>query len=265
MKLRPQPKKALTRACFGARGTGKTAQVRQWFDAEKPPRLLVWDFKHDPGLDGLGVPVVSIQQLAHAAKAARFQLRYMVDHTRDVQEQFRLFCAIAWVAGNLEMFVDELPEVTKPGRAWPEWRRCVNVGRDYMQGGERKWLAITAAGQRLAETDKSFISNCDIVHVGRLNNPADCREVAGLFGFGLRPEDVAAMPDLHWIEKRADKPGIVRGVLTFGNKATPAKKKKPAAKKAPSGTVPKKAGFAVSGGGSEVAAQPFTSTTGDRS
>lgn len=228
--------KALTRACFGAKGSGKTAQVRKWWEAERPPRWLGWDFKHDPSLEGVGVPVTSLDQLAAAAKAPRFQLRYLVNHTQDVQAQFRLFCVIAWIAGNLEMFVDELPEVTTAARAWPEWRRCVNVGRDYVQGGQRKFLAITAAGQRLAETDKSFISNCDVLHIGRLSNPADCREVAGLFGFGVTPSEVASMPDLHYLEKRADKPGVVRGVLSFGHARAPAAKKKtrkPTSAKAP--------------------------------
>lgn len=227
----PAGPKALTRAAFGARGTGKTAWVRQTIDREKPPRLLVWDFKHDPGLEGIGVPMVSLQQLAIAAKAPAFRLRYMVDHTRDIDAQFKLFCLIAWKAGRLLMFVDELPEVTKANKAPPEWRRCVNVGRDYMDQGERKWLAIMAAGQRFAETDKSFISNCDVLHVGRLANAADCRELASMWG--IQPAEISGMPDLHFLEKRADQRELVRGVLTFGTakKATKKAVKKAAAKK----------------------------------
>lgn len=226
----PAGPKALTRAAFGARGTGKTAWVRQTIDNERPPRLLVWDFKHDPGLEGIGVPVYSLQQLATLAKGATFRLRYMVDHTKDIDAQFKLFCLIAWIAGNLLMFVDELPEVTKAGRAPPEWRRCVNVGRDYVVEGQRKWLAIMAAGQRLAETDKSFISNCDVLHIGRLSNPQDCREVAGLWG--IRPEEITFLPDLHYIEKRADQRELLRGVLSFGvKKVTRKATKKAAAKK----------------------------------
>lgn len=240
----PAGPKALTRAAFGARGTGKTAWVRKTIDAEKPPRLLVWDFKHDPGLEGIGVPIVSLQQLAIAAKAPAFRLRYMVDHTRNVDDQFRLFCLIAWKAGRLLMFVDELPEVTKANKAPAEWRRCVNVGRDYVDQGERKWLAIMAAGQRMAETDKSFISNCDVLHVGRLANAQDCRELAGMWG--IQPAEISGMPDLHFLEKRADQRDLVRGVLSFGVKrarhaANTAKKaaKKATPKKPPLAAPPK--------------------------
>ena len=229
--------KALTRAAFGARGTGKTAWVRQTIERERPPRLIVWDFKHDPGLEGIGHPVYTVAELARLAKGATFRLRFMVDHTQDVHAQFKLFCLVCWIAGNLLMFVDELPEVTQAGRAPPEWRRCVNVGRDYVHEGRRQWLAIIAAGQRLAETDKSFIANLDVLHVGRLGNLADCREVASLF-IGVRPEDVASLPDLHFIEKRADKAGTLRGVLSFGVAKKPAAKKKP--RKATSGKPPPK-------------------------
>jgi hypothetical protein len=219
--------KALTMAAFGARGSGKTAWVRQQIERMKPPRLLVWDFKHDPGLEGVGVPVTTIAQLAKLAKGATFKLRYMVDHTKDVITQFKLFCLVAWVAGCLLMFVDELPEVTKANRAPAEWRRCVNVGRDYRHEGERKWLAIIGAGQRLAETDKSFISNCDVVHCGRLG-PEDARTVGR--AWGLDPKDLIALPDLHWIEKRADSIELARGVLKFRNAAPKDAKKKPAAR-----------------------------------
>lgn len=236
--------KALTMAAFGARGSGKTAWCRQEIErqmrAMKAPRLLVWDFKHDPGLEGVGQPVHRIADLARLAKAPTFRLRYMVDHTQDVIAQFKLFCLVAWVAGCLLMFVDELPEVTTASRAEPEWRRCVNVGRDYMQAGQRKWLAILAAGQRLAETDKSFISNCDVIHLGRLG-AQDARVIATMWG-NIKPDELVALPDLHWIEKRADKIAPERGVLTFGNNAKkPAAKKKPAPittrKKQPKGTL----------------------------
>lgn len=219
--------KALTEAAFGARGTGKTVWCRRRIEEilkqQSAPRLLVWDFKHDPGLEGVGVPVATITDLARLAKAPTFRLRYMVNHTRDVHEQFKLFCLVAWLAGCVLMFVDELPEVTSASRAPAEWRRCVNVGRDYMQGGERKWLWILGAGQRLAETDKSFISNLDVLHCGRLG-AGDARVVAGMWG--TNPQELTALPDLHYWEKRADQVQPVKGVLTFGGD-----KKKPAAKK----------------------------------
>lgn len=211
--------KALTIAVFGGRGTGKTAYVKQEIERHGAPRLLVWDFKNDPSLEGVGVAVTSLPHLINAMKEKTFQLRYQVNHHRDILAQFELFCAAAFEAGCLLMFVDELPEVTSANRAPPAWRRCVNVGRDYRDSkGVRKWLAIIGAGQRPAECDKSFIGNADVVHCGRLGNLADAREMSK--AIGCTPQELVNLPDLHWFEKDSSKPGFSSGVLSFEKKAT---------------------------------------------
>lgn len=216
--------KALTRAAFGARGTGKTAWVKATIAADKPARLAVWDFKHDPSLHDLGTPYASLSECMQAMRGKRFAVRYLVDHTKDVHAQFELFCQAAWVVGDLLVFVDELPEVTKANRAPPAWRRLVNVGREYQHGGKVKRVAIIGAGQRPAECDKTFIANCDVVHCGRLGDFADAAKMARTWGIDQR--ELAALPDLHWIEKRAESPELVRGVLIFRN-GRPVVKAKP--------------------------------------
>jgi hypothetical protein len=228
--------KALAYAIFGARGTGKGAGSRQLIDRViKPPRLMVFDFKNDPGpsMEGVGVPVHSLADLARAAQAPRFRLRYMVRHDGHLSpvDQFEGFCAIAWQAGNLLMWPDELAEVTKANRAPPTWRRCVNVGRDYSVGGVRKWLSILGTSQRPAEVDKSFIANCDVIRTGRLGYLSDAKELAA--GWGCDPRELMHLPDLSWIEKRADKAELTRGVLTFSNAQPAPAKKSSAAKKRP--------------------------------
>lgn len=230
MKARP---KAQLLAAFGARGTGKTAWVRQQLDQLAPPRLIVWDFKHDPALTTLGTAHRELAGLIRAMKAPTFQARYLVDHTKDFQEQFGLFCRAAYLAGNLVMFVDELPEVTKANRAPADWRRCVNVGRDYTGAdGKRRSITIIGAGQRPAECDKSFIANADVLHTGRLSNQADARELAASLGCNFR--ELLALADLEWIERRAGQIDYTRGRLTFAAKKSQAPARpKPAARTSP--------------------------------
>lgn len=219
------PAKAQAVAAFGARGTGKTAWVKQFIRKENPSRLLIWDFKHDPSLKDVGTPCTNLAHMIRACHAETFKLRYLVDHGKDIIAQFDLFCRMAWSAGDLTMFVDELPEVTKANRAPPAWRKCVNVGREYQDGGKIKRLSIIGAGQRPAECDKTFIANCDIVHTGRLGDQSDAKRFAS--SWGCDHAELANLPNLHWVEKRADSPEIVRGVLSFGNeKPTPEKKVK---------------------------------------
>lgn len=216
---------------LGARGTGKTAwMIRQ---CASDARLAVWDFKGDPTLRGIGQRFTDLGAMVRAMAAPKFRVHYVVNHGADIDAQFDLFCRACWLAGNLRMFVAELPEVTRAGRAPPSWRRCVNVGRLY-EGpkGKRLWLSIIAEAQRFAEIDRSVTGNADMIHLGRLGNLSDCKQFGAMWG--IKPGDLATMPDLHWIEKVPDKPGFTRGVLTFGNAA---KKKtappKPALDRAP--------------------------------
>ncbi len=210
--------KALAIAAFGARGTGKTAWVKQQIAAAKPSRLIVWDFKHDPSLRDVGKPFTSLPDFIRAMVAPSFQIRYLVEHAGDVHAKFDLFCKAAWKAGDLLMFVDELPEVTKANKAPQAWRQCVNIGREYRDGGKIKKLSIIGAGQRPAECDKSFIANCDVIHTGRLGDIADAKKMAS--SWGINAADLANLKDLEWIEKRADRPEITRGTLTFAKTPT---------------------------------------------
>jgi hypothetical protein len=229
--MAPKPK-ALGIAAFGARGTGKTTWIVQLLQRTNPPRALVWDFKHDPGLQAFYTPITSIPALIKAASASRFQLRYLVDHTKDVHLQFEWFCRLVWKTGAL-VFVDELPEVTRAGKAPDAWRRIVNIGREY-RGDDGKVHHITyiGAAQRPAEVDKSFISNADVIHAGRLAHVGDAKKLAEFMN--CKYQDLTALADYHWIERRAGQIEPLRGVLPPPKTTAPAKKvaSRPPAKRA---------------------------------
>jgi hypothetical protein len=227
--------KALAIVAFGARGTGKTAWVKQQLRQMAPSRLIVWDYKHDPSLKDLGKPYTDLAQFIAAMSAPTFQLRYLVNHDLPVHDfkhpvtkrktpgQFSLFCMAAFEAGNLTMFPDELGEVTRSNGGPPAWKKCVNVGRDYEIKGIRKALTIIGANQRPAEVDKTFISNCDIIHSGRLGDVAEARKYAA--SWGCDPVELANMADLTWIEVHRGTPGVIHGTLTFGNTKAPPRAK----------------------------------------
>ncbi len=175
---------------------------------------MVWDYKRDSDLADVGQGFEDWPSFVAACKARRFVARYRVSPDHDPHQQFDAFCALAWREGNLTLFVDELAEVTKANKAPPIWRKVVNVGRNYDDG--RKHLNIIAASQRPSEVDKSFLSNCDTVHCGRMGYASDAKLFAGMWG--ISPAELANLPDLAWIEKRADTPGVTRGILTFPKK-----------------------------------------------
>jgi len=212
--------KALTIAAFGARGTGKTAWVKQQIAAARPGRLMVWDYKHDHALNTVGTAFTAWKPFVQACKKPTFQARYLVSPDHDPHEQFQAFCELAWREGNLLMFVDELAEVTKANKAPGAWRKVVNVGRSYDNG--TKAISIIGASQRPAEVDKSFLANCDVIHTGRLGDIADAKRFAA--SFGVEPSELVNLPDLSWVEKRADSPEILRGMLVFSQKSKASKK-----------------------------------------
>lgn len=204
--------KPLMVGLFGARGTGKTTRALQHIRQAKPQRLLVWDFKHDPRLDGSGEVLTDAAALARRMCGASWKLRYLVDHRRSVREQFEHFCGAAWLAGDLTMYVGELAEVTAPGRAPPVWKQCVNVGREYRRAdGRVVGLHIVGDSQRLAECDRSFTGNLDWLWCGRQGNENDAKAAAALLNVPWR--QLLELPDLQYFERKAGGAPATKGVL----------------------------------------------------
>jgi hypothetical protein len=204
--------KALTVGAFGAKGVGKSSWLLAEINAARPPRLITWDYKGDPNLKKLGREFFDMPAFIRAMRGERFSLRYRPTHDKTLDAQFALFCRAAWIHGRLAMFVPELPEVTASNRAPDAWRTCVNVGREYTdRDGAAKAISIFAEGQRIAECDKSFINNLDVMHCGRLGNVADAKAAASKLGCDWR--ELLNMPDFAWIERRAGQLEPTRGTL----------------------------------------------------
>lgn len=209
--------KPLRVGLFGATGTGKSVAARRMLEAWKPARALVWDFKHDPTLAGVGKPCTDLAAVFRAMAAPRWCLRYLVNHDADIKDQFQRFCQAAYLAGDLVLFVDEVPEVSAPGRAPPAWKKIVNTGRQYTRkDGRVVGIAILAAGQRPAECDKSFIANLDVTRSGRLGYEDDARAMGNALGCDWR--QLLALPDLAYIERTAGAVAPTHGTITFGKK-----------------------------------------------
>lgn len=204
--------KALMVGAFGGRGTGKTTWVKWWLKTSKSKRVVIWDYKHDPKLEGFGVAYQTLGEVIKAMKAKTFCIRYLVEREKK-HEMFDLFCKACWHASNLTMFVDELPEVTRANKAPEAWRTCVNVGREYKLDGKDCALTIVIAAQRPAECDKSTIGNCDVIHSGRVRgNDADVLAVE----LGCKADDLVKLPDFHFLEIGPGDMGVPRrGEMTL--------------------------------------------------
>lgn len=180
-------REAFVAAILGSTESGKSTYVKQTLARRIPPRLLVWDHKHEyrPGGDGcdhLGKLLPRIRsierlgELAAALEAAgprgKFAIAFCPSGIPEVRvDQFNAICAMALLAGDLLLVVEELKFVTRPTFAPPWWAELTGTGRD--QG-----VRVIATSQRPAAIDKDFLGNCTLIHTGRLSFSDDVDVVA---------------------------------------------------------------------------------------
>jgi hypothetical protein len=191
----------------GSRGSGKSGwTIQQTAGAD---RLLVWDSVGEWSRAGLVQPAASLTQL-HAvldfADPGPFRIGYTGPIT---DEHFEVFCRLAmpWMkAAPGTLVVEELADVTSPGKAPAGWGELIRKGRHY--GG-----SIYGLTQRPAESDKTLAGNADIIHTGRLSFPRDRKTMAEYLDVPV--SKITALPSLHWIERDMRTRQLRTGVLTF--------------------------------------------------
>ncbi len=195
----------------GASGSGKTS----WCVRQIPAgaRVLVWDAT---GEWSGALRLESVRELRTLSELIAGDIRgeygsFRVAYVGPVTpEHFEAFCRMAWAwlrAGRgRHLVVEELADVTSPGKAPPAWGEICRKGRFR---GAFVW-AIT---QRPAESDKTILGNCAQIHCGRLNTPNDRKYMAGVLDVSL--EDVTALRDLEYIDRDMRGHTIQRGVIHF--------------------------------------------------
>lgn len=198
--------KPLIVAALGARGTGKSAYVKQRLEQLRPSRLAVWDLMQEYA----GVASTSkLGDCIRAMRARRFAVAFHPsrdDATR--ARQFDTWCRAVLLAGDVLAIVEELRFVTTASHAPGPWREMTLLGRH-----DRHRVSIIGTSQRPAHIDKDFLGNADLIHCGRLTARADARVAGEVLGVDFR--EVLALPDLAYIERAASSSTPSRGALKF--------------------------------------------------
>lgn len=182
---------------------------------QSSPRLLVWD----SGYDFLpACKLVPFASLADLGDVIRRQVREQglpqrLAYTGPVTEKhFVTFCRLAfvWMLSHERstLVVDELADVTHPGKATRGWGAIVRKHRKFRYG---RVYAIT---QRPAESDKSIMGNATVIHCGRMNLESDEDYMAKYLR--IPREDIAALHDLEYIELNKRTKLLSRGRISFG-------------------------------------------------
>jgi hypothetical protein len=193
----------------GSSGSGKTAWTLQ--QCRDRTRVLVWDAVEEWHQRARLRRVTSLAELGaliaediRPPGAYKFRVAYCGPVTRD---HFATFCRLAWVwlrswPGTL--VVEELSDVTSPGKAPQAWGEIVRKGRHVA-------AEVFALSQRPAESDKTIVGNAALIHAGLFAFDQDRAYMARCLDVPV--DEVAALGQLHWIERDMRTRELRRGVL----------------------------------------------------
>ena len=200
--------KPLVIAALGARGSGKSAWVKQHPAFRQARRLVVWDLMREYGDYGQATQSLSAAFKAMAAPAWRITYQ---PNPANKEAEFDLLCKAVKAAKKCTLVAEELAFVTQPNKAPPAWRELCLLGRHATHAE----ATIFGISQRPASIDKDFLACADVIHCGRMAYDADAKAVAPYLAIDWR--ELTQLPDLHFVEKSAGQALPVRGVLSFGN------------------------------------------------
>ncbi len=114
---------------------------------------------------------------------------------------FDVFCRFAWIwirvnarAGNsVAIVVEEMADVTTPGKAPAAWGEIVRKG---LRFGPR----IYALTQRPAESDKTVVGNANLLHCHAMSRANDARYMAAELRVEPAAVDALRLDRFEWIE-----------------------------------------------------------------
>lgn len=186
---------------IAASGSGKGLWIKSQLARMQPRRLIVWDHKDEYAEIAPGPLVANTREVLQAMKAARtgpLRLRFRCKKgTPDKQrlKEFQTLCVLVQEWKNCTYVVEELSNVTMPSWAPPAWREMTT-------GGRHEGVHIIGVAQNPALIDKTFLSNCTLVHVGPLREFHHRQTVAR--SIDVPVEKITALVKFQWIEFEPD-------------------------------------------------------------
>lgn len=192
---------------MAASGSGKGLWIKDLLKREKPARLVIWDYK-DEYIDAAKRLTNSLNAVRLAmikAGTGPLQIRYKCKPgttTKQTQAEFEGLCRLVQAWGKCCFLAEELSNVTTPSWAPAAWREMSTGGRH-----EEVW--IIGVAQNPALIDKTFLSNCTLIHVGPLREYRHRQAVAR--SMDVPVEKITALVKFQFIERDHDTKQINEG------------------------------------------------------
>jgi hypothetical protein len=174
--------------------------------------MLVWDAKPEWAARFRLVVVRSLEELHRhvcaALEGGASRVSYQGPMTR---AHFEIFCRLAWVWIKAKkkrvLVVEELADVTNPGKAPQFWGEILRKGRDPYQA------LVIGLTQRASESDSTIAGNCSLIHAGFQSFPRDRKTISEYLDVPL--DEVRNLGALDWIERDMRTRDLRRGRLEF--------------------------------------------------
>lgn len=192
---------------MAASGSGKGLWIKAFLRTEKPPRLVIWDYKNEYA-EFAPVLVSSLEAVRKAmlkAGAGPLRIRYKCKPGTNVKQtmaEFEGLCRLVQAWQRCTFIAEELSNVTSPSWAPAAWR-------EMSTGGRHELVHIIGVAQNPALIDKTFLSNCTLIHVGPLREFRHRQTVAR--SMDLPVQELTELVKFQWIERNNDTREVSRG------------------------------------------------------
>lgn len=196
---------------MGASGSGKGLWVKNALRQLQPSRAVAWDPKDEYG-EFAPLLVTSTEALRLAMmKAGRgpLRIRYRCKPgtpAKQRRREFETVCMLVQVWGRCVFVAEELSQVTTPSWAPGAWS-------DMTTGGRHEDVHIIGIAQNPALIDKTFLSNCTLIHVGPLREFRHRQAVARSMDVPI--EEVTALQQFEFIERDHNTREVRRGRVSL--------------------------------------------------
>lgn len=201
---------------MAASGSGKGVWLKQWLVERKPARLVIWDFKDE--YDKFARKARTLGEvraaMVKAGDSGPLQVRYRPQSFGDkaMRREFEMLCSLVQAWEGCVYLVEELSNVTMPSWAPPAWRMMTT-------GGRHEGITIIGVSQNPALIDKTFLSNCTLIHVGQLHEHAHRNAVEK--SMDIAPGSLADLVQFQWIEKHRKTGEFLAGVVRIKGVSAP--------------------------------------------
>jgi hypothetical protein len=205
---------------MAASGSGKGVWLKELIRTENPERLVIWDFKNEyQEFTGERAKTKCKNTLAHVQRAmvkagdgplrTRYAPRTMAGGEKAMRREFEALCSLVQAWENCWFLVEELSNVTMPSWAPPAWRMMTT-------GGRHEGITIIGVSQSPALIDKTFLSNCTLIHVGQLHEHAHRNAVEK--SMDLLPGELSDLLKFQWVEKHRTTGEYTTGAVSIKGK-----------------------------------------------